>query len=214
MRSRQKLAFAVATVTAALALTASGEARASLTVTYSTSGTFGSSGTNEIVLGTGSSKPQIDVIFTGTTQTNLGVPDLTAPFGSFSATVVSTGNANRPVSDTFSLVLTQTDPTNGSHTFSSTVNGSINLGANNVVTITFTSPLSTTFDTITYTVPATVTLASPSDTVGANTSASVTGTITVAAPPAAPEPSTMVYGGTAALFGLASAWRRRRNATA
>jgi hypothetical protein len=199
-------------VVTALAWMAAGEVRAGTMVSYTTSGTFSSSGTNVIELGIGSGKPTIDITFTGTSQTNLGVPDPTAPFGTFEALVVNTGSANRPVSGDFSLLLTQTAPTNDSHTFTSTVSGSIKLDTSNDMTITFASPLSTTFGSITYTIPASVVLASPGNTAGATSTASLTADIVDPAPLAIPEPTTWVSGCTAIVFsGAFLAWRRRRS---
>jgi hypothetical protein len=212
MTGHRKWATGLVAATA-LVLIAAGETRADLVVSYSTSGTFSDSGTNTIELGTDKG-PTIDISFTGTSQSNLGlgVSDPTvALFGTFTAMAVATGSANRPASGGFNLTLTQSAPTVDSHTFTATLSGSIKLGTSKDVTITFASPLSTTFGIIKYTLPSSVLLASPGNTKGATTSANLMANIIDPPPPvSAPEPSTLVLAGIGVLMLGGYSWRRRR----
>jgi hypothetical protein len=103
-------------------------------VTYTTTGSFASSGTNTY---TGSMGLQI--VFTGTPADfpNVSVPNISyAPFGTFTATGPAL-NSTDTVSDDFTLQITQIAPApGGTETLVDSVSGSIKI-ANSQVTVTF-----------------------------------------------------------------------------
>ena len=102
-------------------------------VVYSTTGTFGSSGTN-VLTGANSLK----ITFTGEAPStpNADVPPATnAQFGTF---VVTGPTASTPVNDTFSLNVIQTVPSSGTEHVVDTVTGTIQSVANSTVFLTFT----------------------------------------------------------------------------
>jgi hypothetical protein len=85
------------------------------TVTYTTSGTFSSSGT--------SSSGKMPVTFIGTSQT-VTTPDLNALLGSFSVGTFGTcHNAICTKTDKLTLTIVQTAPSGGSGTLKATVSG-------------------------------------------------------------------------------------------
>ena len=201
-------------------------AMADLQLSYSTSGTFdvnSESRGSTIALTKGNLT--IDLSYIGVTETNLSVPDATAPFGSFVITAVTDGHAKIPSSKfshvTFDLLLTQTAPTSGTGTFTSDISGSVKLGRSNEVTFTFDSPPNpVTIGALSYTLPSSITLNSPDRRVGASTTTALTANIngggvgSAGDPPATPEPSTLVSAATGVLMVLGYAWRRHHRATA
>jgi len=105
-------------------------------VTYSTSGVFGSSGTN--LLSQGGAQIRFDALASTTVNPP---PNTNALFGSFT-TVAAPATAVTLV-DTFTLTITQTAPGPGSLVFTSTVGGSIFLG-NSQAFVQFNTPLTRT----------------------------------------------------------------------
>jgi len=200
----------------ALGLATSRPANAALDVSYSTSGTFdinSVTGGPTITLSNGNLR--IDVSYVGATQTNLPIPAGAAPFGSFKVTADTAGSANLPASGTFSLLLTQTNPSNANGTFTSSVSGSIKLGTSNELTITFDSPPNPiTLGTVKYTLPSSVVLTSPAKTTDASTTTNLTASIEAVDVVATPEPSAMLSAGTGIVMALGWAWRSRRRTRA
>lgn len=200
----------------ALGLATSRPANAALDVSYSTSGTFdinSVTGGPTITLSNGNLT--IDISYFGTTETNLSIPDATAPFGYFKVTADTDKSANLPASGTFNLLLTQTNPSNANGTFTSSVSGSIKLGTSNELTITFNSPPNPmTLGTVKYTLPSSVVLTSPAQTTGAFTTTNLTASIGAVDVVATPEPSAMLSAGTGIVMALGWASRNRRRARA
>ncbi len=91
-------------------------------VTYSTSGVFGSSGTNLL------SQGGAQIRFNNLASTTVNVPpDTNAIFGGFE-TLAAPPSPGVTLVDTFTLTITQTAPVPGSATFTATVGGNIFLG--------------------------------------------------------------------------------------
>jgi hypothetical protein len=86
------------------------------TVTYSTSGVFSTTGTNMLAIDGG------DLTFDGLTDNTVTVPS-NLSYGTFVATGV-TGTV--PVSEDFTLTLTETSPVSGSADVTATLSGMIN----------------------------------------------------------------------------------------
>ena len=176
-------------------------------VSYSTSGTFDVNSTTGSTIELNKGKFAIELFYTGTTQTNLAVPDSTAPFGTFTIDVLEDGKANLSTSGTFDLMLSQTDPTISNGTFTTDISGSVKLGTSNDVTVTFNSPPDPIIlGAITYTLPGSITLASPpANTAFAFSTTDLTANISV------PEPSSLLLASAAAAMGLVyGGWRCRR----
>ncbi len=204
-----RLMFRMTSLALALGLVTSRPAKAYSEVSYSTSGTFDVNSTTGSLIELTKGKFTIELFYTGTTQTNLAVPDSTAPFGTFTIDVVENGKANLSTSGTFDLTLSQTDPTISNETFTTDISGSVKLGTSNDVTITFNSPPNPiTFGAITYTLPGSITLASPP----ANTAFAFSTTDLTANISSVPEPSSLLLLASAgAAMGLVYAgWRCRR----
>lgn len=192
-------------------------AKAAVELSYSTSGTFdinSVTGGPTITLSNGNLT--IDVSYIGVTETNLAIPDATAPFGSFKVKADNDGNANLPASGTFDLLLKQTSPASASGTFTSSVTGSIKLGTSNDLTITFNSPPNPmTLGAFKYTLPASIVLPSPARTSGATTTTDLTARIEHVETLVTPEPSAMLSAGAGIVMALGwGAWRRRQRARA
>ena len=191
MRHLRPWLFSIFALALPLVLLNQGEAKADL-VSYSTSGTFDVNSISGSTITLSNGNLTIQVAYTGTTQTNLSIPDPTAPFGSFTVTAETAGSANLNTNGTFDLTLTQSAPASGSGVFTSEVSGSIKLGTSNQLTIQFDSPPNPiTFGEITYTLPSSVLLNSPPQTTGASTTTNLTANINSSAV-AVPEPSSLI----------------------
>jgi len=103
-------------------------------VTYSTSGVFGSSGSNIL------NQNGVRIEFNNLASTTVSPPPTTAAlFGSFTTAALPTASAT--LVDTFTLTITQTGPApGGTATFTSTVGGTIFVG-NSQAFIQFAAPL-------------------------------------------------------------------------
>jgi hypothetical protein len=212
MNDLGRLMFRLISLALALGLVTSRPVKAGPVVSYSTSGTFDVNSTTGSTIELKKGNFTIELFYVGTTQTNLAVPESTAPFGTFTIDVVKNGKADLSTSGTFDLMLSQTDPTNGNGTFTSDISGSVQLGTSNDVTVTFNSPPNPiTFGAIAYKLPGSITLASPpAKTAFASTStdltAHISGTTT-----SVPEPSSLLIASAGAAMGLVYAgWRCRR----
>ena len=204
--------FRIISLSLALGLVTSRPVKAGPVVSYSTSGTFEVNSTTGSTIELNKGNFTIELFFTGTTQTNLAVPDSTAPFGTFTIDVVENGKANLSTSGTFDLMLSQTDPTNSNGTFTSDISGSVQLGTSNDVTVTFNSPPNPiNFGAITYTLPGSITLASPpAKTAFASSTTDLTANISVTTT-SVPEPSSLILASAGAAMGLVyGGWRRPR----
>ena len=202
-----RLMFRMTSLALALGLVTPRPARAYSEVSYSTSGTFDVNSTTGSMIELKKGKFTIELFYTGTTQTNLAVPDSTAPFGTFTIDVVEDGKANLSTSGTFDLMLSQTDPTISNGTFTTDISGSVKLGTSNEVTVTFNSPPNPiTFGAITYALPGSIhaVASPPANTAFAFSATDLTANISV------PEPSSLLLASTAAAMGLVyGGWRRR-----
>jgi uncharacterized protein (TIGR03437 family) len=211
MRHLSPSLFSIFALALPLVLLNKREARADLNVSYSTSGTFDVNSQTGSTITLQNGNLTIQVAYTGTTQTNLGIPDTTAPFGYFTVTAENSGKANLPASGTFDLTITQTVPSSGNGVFTSDVSGSIKLGTSNDLTIQFNSSSNPiTLGDISYTLPSSVLLTSPPNTTGASTTTNLTANISDP-PVAAPEPSSLITVaiGTAMMLGYACRRCRR-----
>ena len=122
----------LAALAAVLVVGAVTPARA-IPVTYSTSGVFGSSGTNLF------SQSGVQMRFNPLASTTVNPPpDTNALFGSFETQAVPASSVT--LIDTFTLTITQTAPTPGSAAFTATVGGNIFLG-NSQAFVQFAAPL-------------------------------------------------------------------------
>jgi hypothetical protein len=107
-------------------------------VTYSTSGVFGSSGTNALT------QDGVRIEFNNLASTTVNPPPAThALFGSF--TTVNLPATAFTLVDTFTLTITQTAPGPGTATFTSTVGGTIFIG-NSQAFVQFAAPLARIID--------------------------------------------------------------------
>jgi hypothetical protein len=200
--------FGVFVLVLPLVLLNQGEAKADL-VSYSTSGSFNVNGQSGSTITLSSGNLTIQVAYTGTTQTNLSIPDTTAPFGVFTVTAVTSGSANLNTSGTFDLTITQSAPSIGSGQFTSDVSGSIKLGTSNNSTIQFNSPPNPiTLGGITYMLPSSIPLTSPAQTTGAFTTTDLTANISGIS--SVPEPSSLISVAIGTAMMLGYAWRRCR----
>jgi len=176
------MAFAAA---AALGLSAT-PARAATMVTYTTVGTFGSSGTNTFTSGGG----DVTITFNGITTQTVSAPSGIS-FGTFD-TSATTAASPVAVSDTFTLQLFQTAPTvGGPITYVGSLTGTLSVDSSGAY-ILFAGPFTQTIDTVSYTLteadsntPGRADLVPPSVNGGVS---SVEGTVAVAA---VPEPASL-----------------------
>jgi hypothetical protein len=208
-----RLMLRIISLSLALGLVTSRPVKAGSVVSFSTSGTFDVNSTTGSTIELKKGNFTIELFYTGTTQTNLAVPDSTAPFGTFTIDVVKNGKANLSTSGTFDLMFSQTDQTNGNGTFTSDISGSVQLGTSNDVTVTFNSPPNPiTFGAITYTLPGSITLASPpAKTAFASSTTDLTANISGIPTSSVPEPSSLILASAGAAMGLVYAgWRCRR----
>jgi hypothetical protein len=208
-----RLMLRMISLSLALGLVTSRPVKAGPVVSYSTSGTFDVNSTTGSTIELNKGNFTIELFYTGTTQTNLAVPDSTAPFGTFTIDVVKNGKANLSTCGTFDLMLSQTDPTNGNGTFTSDISGSVQLGTSNDVTVTFNSPPNPiTIGAITYTLPGSITLASPpAKTAFASSTTDLTANISGITTSSVPEPSSLILASAGAAMELVYAgWRCRR----
>jgi len=129
-------AHRLATLAAVLVVGSLSQANA-VPVTYSTSGVFGSSNSN--ILSQGGAQIRFDPLGLTTVE---ATPDTHALFGSFT-TVLAPVSPGFTLVDTFTLTITQTEPTSGSVVFMSTVGGNIFVG-NSQAFVQFTGPLTRT----------------------------------------------------------------------
>lgn len=195
---------------AILALTfgTSGQAKAGVVVSFTSTGSFSSSGT--AVTDYSQANAEVELKYTPFPQT-ISAPANGVEIGTFVLKTLTAGSNNTlsPDNDDFTLVLTQTSPSAPGHTFTSDVSGSVQVkNPSGDLTITFNAPLFATFGNETYTInPSTLTLAAPSG-VGQTTSANLFADITVQA--AVPEPSTFLTSSLVGLAGLGYSWRRRK----
>jgi hypothetical protein len=213
MNDLGRLMFRIISLALALGLVTSRPVKAGPVVSYSTSGTFDVNSTTGSTIELNKGNFTIELFYTGTTQTNLAVPDSTAPFGTFTIDVLENGKANLSTSGTFDLMLRQTDPTISNGTFTTDISGSVKLGTSNDVTVTFNSPPNPiTFGAITYTLPGSITLASsPAKPAFASTSTDLTANISGTTTTSVPEPSSLLIASAGAAMGLVYAgWRCRR----
>jgi hypothetical protein len=200
--------FSIFVLALPLVLLNQGEAKADL-VSFSTSGSFSVNGQSGSTITLSSGNLTIQVAYAGTTQTNLSIPDTTAPFGVFTVTAVTNGSANLGATGTFDLTITQSAPPNGSGMFTADVTGNIQLGTSRNLTITFNSPPNPiTLGGTTYTLPSPIQLPSPASTTApttTNLTADISGTGVVI-----PEPSSLISVAIGTAMMLGYAWRRCR----
>jgi hypothetical protein len=198
--------FSIFVLALPLVLLNQGEAKADLLVSYSTSGSFDVNAQSGSTITLSNGNLTIQVAYTGTTQTNLSIPDTPAPFGVFTVTAVTSGSANLTASGTFDLTITQSEPPDGSGQFTADVSGSIKLGTSNNLTVQFNSPPNPiTLDGIIYTLPSSILLPSPARTIGASTTTNLTADIS-----AVPESSSLISVAIGTAMMLGYAWRRCR----
>jgi hypothetical protein len=165
-----------------------GTREAAAEIMYSTTGSFGSTGTASVTYQNGNDS--VTITFTGAGETVSGLSDPSAPFGTFTVTG-NGGKSNIPnINDTFTLVLDQTQPTPAIHDFSTTITGNLQSGEDHSIVLSFSSTgnpftVVTNSYSITYTLPNSLSL----DASVEPSTFSLTGT--VHDPLAVPEPWTM-----------------------
>ena len=178
-------------------------------ITYSTMGIFsgGSMAGSDEFLDTADG---VSILFAGSGSDTVTAPPTSfVTFGTFET--ASTATSPIPVTSNFTLDIFQTSPTVGTSTFVGALNGTLEV-SNSQEFVQFQTPLSTTIDSVLYTLEAysggvagRVNLAAPSSNFGLTT---LNGTVGVSS---VPEPATL---GIAAMGAVSLLRRRRTSASA
>jgi hypothetical protein len=194
MKSHKRFAFGAIALATVVGIAAATPAKASFLLDYTTSGTFDITSPSPMIGNHGSTVlwgNGLEILsFSGTTQAGLSVPDPAAPLGTFWAFGGSFTDLSQ-LTGSFSLTLTETSPANASHTFPSTIMGSLAFDSGGHLTIGFTSPTSFTVGNVNYALPSSIKLDAP-DCSHLYTSATLTANITDPPPISVPEPSALV----------------------
>jgi len=127
----QRLAV-IALATGMAATCGANPAKASVSVTYTTSGIFTSSGTDTSTATSGASSVKVKFTGADTTTDPIGAPFPSSgeDFGTFNVKYTPANTtASFTLTDTFTLTITQIDPTNGSANVSATLAGTIKISS-------------------------------------------------------------------------------------